>query len=275
MASASASASGSGCEQVCAKHGLPVTFCPKCVRLLCPTCLEEDPACQVGPSEAHKFTNLRVLPGWLRNQLDSIQEQLRAEQSALLDAAKRSSAEMTRKDEQLHAAVDRTVQSMHEALQILMQLQTAINAAAASEIAGVLRAGVESSASKQRVEDVHARAIACRQMSTTVDALRNLDDSNLARPINIAFVRNLVRCSCTETEPASPPTPAPSDLQSIPAPSTHLPQANQESPIESQLKYIVQQAKLLIHALESTYIFKVFAYPPCHFYVLLTFMIYK
>ena len=132
-----------------------MTFCPKCVRLLCHTCLEEDPACQVGPSEAHKFTKLRVVPEWLRNQLDSSQVQLRAEQTALLDAAKRSAAEMARKDEHLHAAVDRTVQTMHEALQILVQLQTAIIAAAACEIARVLRAGVESSASKQRAEDVH------------------------------------------------------------------------------------------------------------------------
>ena len=250
-----------------------MTFCAKCVRLLCPACLEEDPACHVGPSEVHKFTQL-VAPGWLRKQLDFIQEQLRTEQSALLDAAKRSAAEMARKDEHLQAAVDRTVQSMHEALQILMQLQTAISAAAACEIARVLRAGVESSASKQRAEDVHVLAIAFRQMSTTVAALRNLDDANLARPINIAFVRNLLRCSCTETEPPSPATPAPSDLESTSAPSTHLSQANQESPIESQLKYIVQQGKLLIQALESPSILKVIAYlTPTHFSLLLTFII--
>ena len=229
-----------------------MTFCAKCVRQLCPACLSEEPACKVGPSEVHAFTNLSDVPRCLRNQLDSIQEQLRAEQNALLDAASRSASEMERKEEELHADVDRTVQCMQEALEMLRQMERTISAAAASEIARVLRAGVESNASKQCVEDVQTRALACRQLGSSVAALRNLDDANLAQPINIEFVRHLVRC----TQPASTPTPAqralaPSNAQS--APSTHLPRAKQETPFESQLKNIVQQGKLFIQALESSF----------------------
>ena len=251
-------------QQVCPKHGQPVmTFCVKCVRQLCANCLV-DPAlaCPVAPDlKAHSFMLLKDVPGWLRNQVDSIQVQLRAEQSALLDAAKRTSTEMARKDEELHAAVDRTVQRMQEALQILQQLQRAISAAAASEIARVLRAGVESNASKQRAEDVKVRALACRQLSSSVAALRNLDDANLALPINIEFARNLllytepVSAGAAQPTPAQPaPAPAPSDLQSQPSTPLHLPHAKQESPTESQFKNIVQQGKLFIQALESIFL---------------------
>ena len=236
-------------------------FCVKCVRQLCTTCLV-DQSCQVGAaSEGHTFIELKNVPAWLRNQLDSIQGMLGGEQSALLDAATKSASELERKDEDLHAAVERTVQRMQDALQMLVQLQRTISAAAASEIARVLRAGVESNASKQRAEDVQARVLACRQLSSSVAALRKMDDTNLAQSINIEFVRNLVRCSCTEPVPAGTPIPgqpasAPSDLQS--APLSHHPQAEQESPIESQLKNIVQQGKQLIQALES--LFHVFRY---------------
>ena len=250
-------------QQVCAKHVEPVMlFCAKCIRLLCPTCFVEEPACKVGPSEVHTFTKLVDVPGWLRHQLDSIQDQLRAEKNALLEAATRSASEMERKEKELHTEVDRTVLCMREALEMLRQLKRAISAAATSEIARALRAGVDSNASKQRVEDVQTRAIGCRQLSSSVAALRNLDDSNLAQPINIAFVRNLVRCSCTEPVSAPAGTPTPARPAPAPAPShllqpsTHLACAKQETPIESQLKNIVQQGKLFIQALES--IFKVF-----------------
>ena len=251
-------------QPVCAKHGeFVVTFCAKCVRQLCPACLPDEPLCKVGrPSEAHAFTKLVDVPGWMRNQLDSIQQQLRAEQNALLDSATRSACEMEIKEEKLHAEVDRTVLCTREALEMLRQLKRAISAATASGIARALRAGVDSNASKQRAEDVQTRALACRQLSSSVAALRNLDDSNLAQPINIAFVRNLVRSSFTEpvSAPAGTPTPARPALAPAPShlsqPSTHLARAKQETPIESQLKNIVQQGKLFIQALES--IFKVF-----------------
>ena len=188
-------------------------FCVKCVRQLCTTCLV-DQSCQVGSaSEGHTFIELKNVPAWLRNQLDSIQGMLGGEQSALLDAATRSACEMERKDEDLRAAVERTVQRMQEALKMLVQLQRTISAAAASEIARVLRAGVESNASKQRAEDVQARVLACRQLSSSVAALRKMDDTNLEQPINIEFVRNLVRSTFTCT------TPTPTPISTKPAPA--------------------------------------------------------
>ena len=235
-----------------------VVFCAKCVRQLCPVCLVEQPSCKLGAAayEAHAFTKLDDAPGWLRAQLDSMQAQLRREQNSLLDDASRLARDMQGCDEQLHANVARVVHSMQEAIETLEQLQSAIRAAAASAIASLLRpaapapADLESVTITQRVEDLNARAIACRQLSRAVRSLLNLDDSSLLT--KIPFLRNLVRC--TQPVAASTPSlPAPSDSQPapVPAPAVHPLPATQESAIESQLMNIIQQGKQLILALDS------------------------
>ena len=223
-----------------------MVFCVKCVRLLCPTCLSQQPGCPAAARELHphEFAELEKVPALLRSHLDSIQTQLSREQNSLLERVQCFASEQACKEEEFHTDVSRVVRCMEEALHTLQQLQTAIRAAAASAIASVLRAGVESNTSQQRVEDVHARALASRQMSGSVSELRNLDDASLL--MRMPFVRNLVRC----TEPVaatSPPPPSPSE----PALASHALHAKQESAIELQLKNIINQGKEFIQALAS------------------------
>ena len=210
---------------MCSEHGgaSMVVFCVKCVRHLCPACLVEQPSCKFGAasassSEAHSFTKLEDAPGALRAQLDSMQAQLRREQNSLLDDASRLARDMQGCDEHVHADVDRVVHRMQEAIETLEQLQRAIGAAAPSAIASMLRAaaaapaGVESLTSTERVEDVNARALACRQLSRTVVSLRDLDDASLLA--QIPFLRSLFRCAqpvaaSTRTPPGPSPSPSP------------------------------------------------------------------
>ena len=254
-------------NQICEQHkgNRVVICCVKCVRMLCPTCLSQQPLCRMTSTQAHEFTELEKVPACLRNQLDSIQEKLHREQSALLEQVKSFASETERKDEALNSEVARVVQNTDEAIQTLQQLQTAIRAATPSAIASVLRAAVASSASMQNVEDVPARALACRQLSGSIAGLRNLDDASLL--MQIAYVRNLVRFTePVAASPAAPPRPVPSEPASggQSAAST-TPLARQQSDFESELKNIIKQGKQLIHSLES--IFQVCGYQCLFFHL--------
>ena len=217
--------------QVCSEHGgaTMVVFCVKCVRQLCPACLVEQPLCRAASSEGHAFTQLDAAPGALRAQLDSMQAQLRREQTSLLDDASRLARDMQGCDEQLHAHVARVVHSMEEAIETLGRLQRAIRAAGASAIASVLcrsaAAAVESVTSRQRVEDVNARALSWRQLIRAIRSLRTLDDASLLT--KIPFLRNFVRFA----QPVAASTPSPP--VSSPSPAKKVRMSSEQIPYES------------------------------------------
>ena len=237
-----------------------VLFCIKCTRPLCATCVVGF-KCPATQSQQHEFIEVENIPAFLRNQLDSIQLQLSSEQSDLQKCAKCFSHEEESRNVDLSSQVDRVLQSRDEALQVLQQLQTAIRAATTSAVASVLRAGVESDGGNQNEEDVHARSLACRQQSCTVSRLRNLDDASLLK--ELAFVRNLIRCSAPN--PTSPPSPAPAPAE--PAQGRHLassvphPVPTTRLAITSQMQNVVIQGKQLIQAFEK--IFEVSRYRLC------------
>ena len=239
-------------QQECEQHQgrQVVLFCIKCIRHLCPTCVVGY-KCPATQSQHHEFIEVDSVPVCLRNQLDSIQAQLSSEQSALLDRAHSVASEVARRDVELLAEVDHVVQSRDEALQVLQQLQTAIRAGTASAIASVLRAGVESDGSKQIVEDVHARALACRQQSCIVRRLLTLDEAALLK--DRAFVRNLIRCAApTAASPTSlAPSPAEPPLGGQSAASVSHPHPTTHFAITSQMQNVVIQGKQLIQAFEN------------------------
>ena len=241
-------------QQECPRHAgrQLMLFCGKCIRSYCPTCIIQQPLCPIS-SHAHEFIELEGVTSFLRSQLKSIETQLRCEQSALLAHVKNFDGESEHRDEEFNGQVERVLQSRDEALQVLQQLQTAIRAAAVSAIANVLRAGVESDGRKQNVEDMHVRSLACMQQSRTITRLNNMNDASLLK--EMAFVRNLIRC--TEPTPTStaPPAPAPVDPTSGRQPSasstclSHV----KESTIESQMQHIVEHAKQLIQSLGNNF----------------------
>ena len=240
-------------QRECPQHAQNqlILFCGKCIRPLCLACLIQHPGCPVAENHPHDLSQLENMPAFLRNQLDSIQVQLKCEQNALLDRAKSFSNEAQSREAEFNTHVERVLQSRDEALQILQQLQTAIRAAATSAIASVLRAGVESDGGKQNVEDVHVRSLACRQQRNTIARLRNMNDASLVK--EVAFVRNLIRCAEPTAPNTTPPAPSPagppSALQSSES-SSCLPPAK-ELAIESQMQNIVKQGKQLIQSLEK------------------------
>ena len=240
-------------QRECLQHpGRPLMlFCGKCLRPVCPSCLIQQAACPVAATQQHEFTELENMPVCLRNQLDSIQVLLCCEQNVLLDRAKSFASDAERREDEFSSQVERVLQNRDEALQVIQQLQTSIRAAAASAIASVLRAGVESDGGKQNVEDVHARALACRQQSNTITRLLNLDDASLLNEIE--FVRNLVRCTEPPAASSNPPAPSlavPSLGSRWPASNPHLPTSTQLV-IEVQLKNILQPMKGLIQSLKN------------------------
>ena len=239
-------------NQECEQHQgrQVVLFCIKCIRHLCAACVVGF-KCPATLSQHHEFMEVDSVPVCLRNQLDIIQQQLSSEQSALQKHANCFASEEESKDVDFNSQVERVLQSRDEASQVLQQLQAAILAAATSATVSVLRAGIESDDKKQNVEDVHARAAACRQQSNTVARLRNLDDSSLLK--EIAFVRNLIRCAAPTA--ASTPSPALAPVEPAlggqsaasvlhPHPTTHL-------AIASQMVKVVIQGKQLIQAFEK------------------------
>ena len=175
-----------------------------------------------------------------------------SEKSALLDRAHSVASEVARRDVELLAEVDHVVQSRDEALQVLQQLQTAIQAGTTSAIASVLRAGVESDGRKQNVEDAHARALACRQLSCMIAGLRNLDDASLLK--EIAFVRNLIRStelmSATVAPSVLPAPSMPAQGRQSAASGHHLLPRGQLA-IASHMQNVIEQGKQLIHAFEE------------------------
>ena len=242
-------------QRECAQHpGRPLMlFCGKCIHSFCLSCIIQQPLCHIATSQAHELMEVENMPAFLRNQLDSIQAQLRCEQSALLERANSVAGEAESREKELNMQVERVLQCRDEALQVIQQLQTAILAAATSAIASVLRAGIESDSGKQNVEDVHARALACRQQSRAIARLHNMNDSALLN--EMAFVRNLIRCAAPDEASTTAPVPSSAEPSSGPQlyPSSSFLSNAKASAIESKMQNIVKQGTKLSQSLGNSF----------------------